>query len=66
MARSRLRCVAAPCHRAADNRAEAQDLKHKRRRLHLRDLLPEPGNMAACDVARLVRDHADHLIGRFR
>ena len=54
--------VAAP----PSHRANAQDLKHERRRLHLRDLLPKARYMAAFDVTGFMRDHADQLIGRFR
>jgi hypothetical protein len=61
-----LRRLAASRQSAARDSSEAQDLKHERRRLHFRDLLPEPRDMAACDVAGFMRDHADQLVGRLR
>ena len=50
--------------RTANHRGDAEQLHHERRRFGARDLGSEPGKVTAGDMAALMGDDADHLIGR--
>ena len=49
---------------AGDHQADAENLRQQRARLVLGDARAQRRHVAAGDVARLVRDDADHLVGR--
>jgi hypothetical protein len=51
---------------AGNHHADAQELDEQALGLVAGDALAQLGQMPASDVAGLVRDDADHLIGRFR
>ena len=53
-----------PLRAAATMRADAEQHGDDRRGLRLRELLAQPRQMAAGDVAGLVREHADDLVRR--
>ena len=51
---------------ARNHQADAEDLRQQCARLVLGDACAQGGHVAAGDVAALVCDHADHLVGRLR
>src|SRR5262245_50281591 len=56
-----LACCSARCHSR-----KAEELEHQCGGFRSRDLISEPGEMAAGDMAALMRYHADDLIGGLR
>ena len=59
-------CAVAAGDAAGNHQADAEDLRQQRARLVLGDARAQRGHVAAGDVAGLVRDDADHLVGRLR